>query len=274
MKKKTVYEVALGVLEKMGKPLSIKEIYDYIVLHDLYKFNAESPEDIVRVSVRSRSEGLDFPSARRTKYFQFLKNGTFWIKDIPIPGQTIREKKKDSISKQTKESLKHTVDDLKSIHSKHVEAFKAQILNQLMQIDPALFEVFARELLRVYGFKKVEVTNYVKDGGIDGFGQLKVGITHLNVAFQCKRWKNNSVSRTEIDKFRGAIQGDFEQGIIFTTSKFTKEALGATRKAGAVPIILIDGKSLVEIMIDKKFGIETETIPVYINALDNIFNNE
>lgn len=85
--------------------------------------------------------------------------------------------------------------------------------------------------------------------------------------------ENNSVSRTEIDKFRGAIQGEFEQGIIFTTSKFTKDALSATRKPGAVPIILIDGDSLVEIMIEKRFGIEIENLPIYINALDNVLND-
>lgn len=48
-----------------------------------------------------------------------------------------------------------------------------------------------------------------------------MGITYLNVAFQCKRWKNTTIGRVEIDKFRGAIQGEFEQGIIFTTSNFS-----------------------------------------------------
>jgi len=80
-------------------------------------------------------------------------------------------------------------------------------------------------------------------------------------------WKSK-VGRTEIDKFRGAIQGEFEQGIFFTTANFSKDAQNVTRKSGAGPITLIDGISLVDIMIDKKFGIESENIPVYINALD------
>ena len=96
----------------------------------------------------------------------------------------------------------------------------------------------------------------------------------MNVAFQCKRWSTNSVSRTEIDKFRGAIQGSFEQGIIFTTSSFSKDALNATRRNGAVPIILIDGGTLVDFMIEKKFGVESENIPVYINALDNALTED
>ena len=118
------------------------------------------------------------------------------------------------------------------------------------------------------------MTRAKRDGGIDGYGKLKVGITFLNVAVQCKRWNNTSVGRTEIDKFRGAIQGDFEQGILLTTSKFSKEALGATSKKGAVPIILIDGSTIVDIMIEKKFGIDIEQIPIYINALDVVLNED
>lgn len=59
---------------------------------------------------------------------------------------------------------------------------------------------------------------------------LKLEYTFLNVAVQCKRWSKTTVGRTEIDKFRGAIQGDFEQGIFFTTSKFSQDALKATKK--------------------------------------------
>lgn len=148
------------------------------------------------------------------------------------------------------------------------------MLNQLKQIHPKIFEVFAKRLLEVYGFVDMKVTNYSKDGGIDGYGKLKVGITYLNVAVQCKRWVKNSVSRTDIDKFRGAIQGSFEHGIIFTTSNFSREALNATRRSGAVPIILIDGSTMVDFMIEKKFGVESEFIPVYINALDNALTDD
>jgi restriction system protein len=130
--------------------------------------------------------------------------------------------------------------------------------------------LFCKKLLEVYGFKDLNVTNISRDGGIDGFGKLKVGISYLNVAFQSKRWKKTSVGRTEIDKFRGAIQGEYEQGIFITTSFFSKEALNATTKKGAVPIILIDGSMVVDIMIEKKFGISVENMPIYINSIDEI----
>lgn len=272
MKKRTIPEAIIETFKRVDRPMFYRDMYDYIITHDLYRFNADRPQDIVKASLRRHCVGLDFPSARLEKYFQILRDGTYWLKDRDIPGQTASDVKSEIIVRKESENLKSIISELKDIHLKHTVAFKNLVLDQLQQMSPQSFEVFGKRLLEVYGFRKMVVTNYVKDGGIDGHGQLKVGITHLNVAFQCKRWKNSSVGRTEIDKFRGAIQGEYEQGIIFTTSKFTKEALGATRRNGAVPIILIDGSALIDIMIEKRFGVEMEQMPVYINALDNILN--
>ena len=271
--KKTIHQVAVDTLKANGRPMLSKEIYDFIILHDLYQFKAENPFDVLNKVIRKHCEGIDFPSAKKQKYFQLTSDRKYWIAGVAIPGQTKEQLRQESKQRKSSENLKNIIQDLRAIHTKHTEVFKQRILNQLQEMPPEMFEVFSKRLLDVYGFKKMKVTNYVKDGGIDGYGELKVGITHLNVAFQSKRWKNNSVGRVEIDKFRGAIQGEFEQGIIFTTSKFTKDALSVTRKAGAVPIILIDGESLVDIMIEKKFGIDTEFVPVYINALDNILGS-
>ncbi len=270
MKRRTIREAAIESLKRKGKPLSAKEIYDYIIEKDLYRFNAEHPESIVRTEIRRHCEGVEFPTAKPNKFFQILKDGTYWIKDVQVPGQSNEESKSETIVRKDAESLKSIVEELKAIHGKHTEVLKQQILNQLKQISPKLFETFAKRFLEVYGFSEMQVTPFSKDGGVDGHGKLKVGITYLHVAFQCKRWKNNSVSRTEIDKFRGAIQGEFEQGIIFTTSSFSKDALGATRKSGAVPIILIDGSTLVDIMIEKRFGVASENMAVYVNALDDV----
>jgi restriction system protein len=54
------------------------------------------------------------------------------------------------------------------------------------------------------------------------------------------------------------------------TTKFSKEALGASSKKGAVPVVLIDGSTLIDIMIEKKFGIDIQNLPIYINALDEV----
>lgn len=274
MRQRTIREAVFEALKQSGKPLHARDIYNFIIEHDLYRFNAENPEGIVKVEIRRHCEGVEFPTAKPNKYFKILLNGTYWLIDIPIPGESSTTEKSEIIVKKDTETLKSVVAELKAIHSKHADTFKKQLLNQLKEIPAKTFEIFAKRLLDVYGFHDMKVTSYTKDGGLDGFGKLKVGITYLNVAFQCKRWKTTSVSRTEIDKFRGAIQGMYEQGIIFTTSNFSKDALNATRRNGAVPIILIDGITLVEIMIEKKFGVTTESMPVYVNSLEDTFVDE
>ena len=171
-------------------------------------------------------------------------------------------------------SLKNVVEELKSIHVKHEAAFKLSILQQLKEMEPETFEKFSRSLLETYGFTDVKVTQPSKDGGIDGYGKLEIGVNYLNVAFQCKRWKNKNVSRLEIDRFRGTSQGKYELGIIFTTSNFSREATNAMTQSGAVPIALIDGLALIDIMIEKRFGVDYETMPVYINALDRVLTED
>jgi len=269
MKQQTIIEAISKVLKDNGKSLSIKDIYDKIVDNCYYKFNAQNPYNVVRVEIRRHCVGVDIPSASRKKYFQIHKDGTYSLLSSKNDLDSTAKQAKEIESDENKQIIK-----LKEIHLQCVNSFKRKLLGQLKEIEPYTFELFCKKLLKVYGFKDLKVTRPKRDGGIDGYGKLKVGISYLNVAVQCKRWKNTTVGRTEIDKFRGAIQGDFEQGIFLTTSQFSKEALNATTKKGAVPIILIDGMTIVDIMIEKKFGIEIEEIPVFINALDVVLGDD
>lgn len=259
----TIIGAITTVLRESILPLTVKVIYDKIVANDYYQFNAQDPLSVVRVELRRHCQGVDFPTASKKKYFQILNDGTYCLIE-----QSPRFIKEDKKKKNIENDEKRLVATLRATHNDYVKSFKMQLLEQLKDIEPEIFEVFCKKLLKIYGFKDLKVTRPKKDGGIDGYGKLKVGISYLNVAVQCKRWKNSTVGRTEIDKFRGAIQGDFEQGIFITTSRFSKEALNATTKKGAVPIILIDGMMIIEIMIEKRFGIEVTEIPLYINALD------
>ncbi len=159
--------------------------------------------------------------------------------------------------------------NLYALHEEYIGQFKDNLLERLLELDPSQFEHFARKLLDAYGFSNVKVTGQSGDGGIDGCGMLKVGLASMSVAFQCKRWKHN-VPRTEVDKFRGAIQGEFEQGIFFTTAGFSEGAKGASLKRGAVPIVLLDGESIVGLMIEKQFGVQRKPIELYFDELDRL----
>ena len=154
------------------------------------------------------------------------------------------------------------------MHHRFVTAFKDRALTAINHLKPREFEHFCRNLLQAYGFRDVKVTKVGRDGGVDGHGRLKVGFTFFSVAFQCKKWSHANVGRPEINQFRGDIQGQYEQGIFFTTARFTPDARNSAFKPGAVTIVLIDGPTIVDVMIEKGFGVEKESLELYSLALD------
>jgi restriction system protein len=266
MPKKTINEAITEALKREGKPLRVREIFKRIMEDDLYRFNAASPENIVRLQLRRHSENLDFPTAHKTKHFIFLADGNYWLKNVSY-NNIIEIKKEISEQKPT------LFEDIKALHEKYVIQFKDILLNQLINIDPYGFEHFCKKLLAVYGFKNLKVTQKSRDGGIDGYGELKIGLVYMNVAFECKRYSKTPITSGKVKQFRGGIQGKFQQGIYFTTSKFSKDAKDLSFQAGAVPIILIDGAGIIDMMVEKGFGIEKEMLPVYTSAIDLVLAN-
>jgi restriction system protein len=162
--------------------------------------------------------------------------------------------------------------NLEDVAEDYIESFKEKVLNRLLDLTPAQFEAFAGTLLKGYGFQKVVVSGKSGDGGIDGHGQLRVGMAAIRAAFQCKRWQG-SVGSKDVQAFRGAIQGQFEQGYFFTTSTFTKAAQDESIKMGAAPIILFEGPQIVDIMIEKGIGIRRRPVEVYEDQLDQLFES-
>ncbi|MBO8161780.1 MAG: restriction endonuclease [Thermosipho sp. (in: Bacteria)] len=163
--------------------------------------------------------------------------------------------------------------NLVELYEEYEQGIRSQLLERLLELSPSQFEAFSKKLLRAYGFVSLENTKISNDGGIDGYGKLKVGIATMNVAFQCKRWQEN-VGRNEIDKFRGAIQGEFEQGIFFTTSDFTEQAKNASIKKGAVPIILLNGEAIIDIMIEKGLGVEKRPLYLFFERVQDFSDDD
>ncbi|PHV62524.1 restriction endonuclease [Cyanobacterium aponinum UTEX 3222] len=273
----TICDAILKVMYQCQIPLSPQEVYRQIVEQNLYEFHAQKPDHIVKGTIRRHCQDLNFPSAREPKYFGMTDDGKFYALENNSKNQLYEKTNKEQINtdKQKVKEIKdinETLNQIKQIHTTYRDLLKKHILSDLKNLAPVSFEIFAKNLLEVYGFEKIQVTSINNDGGIDGYGKLKVGLAYMKVAFQCKRWIKTSVGRVEIDKFRGAIQGDYEQGIFFTTSYFTEGAKKVSIKPGAVPVILIDGLSIVEMMIEKNFGVEIERLPLYTYALDEIIS--
>lgn len=271
----TITEAIKQVMRAKASPMTADEAYRAIAEAKLYEFHADNPAHIVRSQIRRHCEGLEFPSAAPTKHFRLVGENRYEPLD-----EAIRQPRKQRIKKAeapvASVKLPHasSLRDLQALHAKYVSELKRKILSDLKRMSPAAFELFAKRLLDIYGFHDTKVTQVSGDGGIDGFGKLKVGLANLNVAFQCKRWTKGNIQRPEIDKFRGAAQGDFEQGLFFTTASFSEGAVAASIKRGAVPIILVDGNSIVDLMIEKGFGVQVETLSIPSYALDLALGND
>lgn len=132
------------------------------------------------------------------------------------------------------------------------------ITNNIRSCSPAFFEKLVVDLLLAMGYggsrkDAGEAIGKSGDGGIDGIiKEDKLGLDTIYI--QAKRWEN-TVSRPEIQKFAGALQGQqAKKGVFITTSHFSQ---GANDYASIIDskIILIDGEQLAQLMIDYNIGV-------------------
>ena len=75
----------------------------------------------------------------------------------------------------------------------------------------------------------------------------------------------------DIDRLRGALQGEFDHGVFITTSRFTKDATEASFKKGAISILLLDGDAIVDLMLDRGLGVTRQPLYLY-EVADDFFD--
>lgn len=148
---------------------------------------------------------------------------------------------------------------------------KKTLLKHLIQMGPRKFESLVKLLLDEMGLEETNVTKYSGDKGVDVRGTLNAeNLSKINVAVQAKRWKNNVGSKI-VRELRGSLKVD-EHGIIITPSDFTPSAKTEAVAVGKSPISLINGKQLIELLIDYNVGVAVEEYKVPM--LDEEFWNE
>lgn len=156
------------------------------------------------------------------------------------------------------------------------EDWKSKLLDALLSLSPAKFELFCRGLVTKMNVDIDENigTKLTGDGGLDGYGYIRTDdFRTARVAIQAKRWDpSNSVSSPEIDKFRGAMDKfRAEYGIFITTSTFTRDAIKASR-AGTRVITLIDGEHLLDLVAKYELYVTKKVITTY--ELDDFFEDK
>lgn len=142
------------------------------------------------------------------------------------------------------------------------------------------FEKFLKVFLERLGLDEVSVTQKSHDGGIDlkavrpGIGDFSDSDS-TNYFIQAKRYKPEStISVKTIRELRGTLPAGYK-GVLITTAKFSNDSELEANNNSLTPIILIDGKQLVESCIDMELGF-VFTPKFNKNSLDLIMktNNE
>ena len=138
----------------------------------------------------------------------------------------------------------------------------SELLTTLRSSNPGRFEQLVVDLLVKMGYGGTrrdagEAIGRSGDGGIDGIiKEDRLGLDAIYV--QAKRWSDtNGVGRPDIQKFAGALQGHrARKGVFITTSYFSKEAHDYVGRIDS-KIVLIDGETLAQLMIDHGLGVTT-----------------
>jgi restriction system protein len=145
-------------------------------------------------------------------------------------------------------------------HQRLRKELEADLLEQVKAASPAFFERLVVDLLVAmgYGGSRQDAGRAIGksgDGGIDGM--IKEDRLGLDVIYvQAKRWEA-VVGRPEVQKFAGALQGQRAgKGVFITTSSYSKDAIEYASVI-ATKIILIDGATLVSLMVDHNVAVTT-----------------
>ncbi|MFW1857442.1 restriction endonuclease [Acinetobacter defluvii] len=139
------------------------------------------------------------------------------------------------------------------------ESLKKDLLKLIKENSPAFFERLVVDLLVAMGYggshhDAAQAIGKTNDGGIDGvISEDRLGLDKIYI--QAKRWEN-TVSRPEIQQFKGALADQVaKKGVFITTSNFSKEARESAKKSG---IVLIDGDKLTSLMIEFGLGVQVQ----------------
>ncbi len=255
----TIVQALKEVLSTLKKPMTYKEIYNEIIERELYEFGAKVPEAIVNSKLRRHCYGLDFPSASPAKHFvisskqgKITKYYLFEKDLIQVPDDQTQNNKKTSNDKIPEEKLHDA-------YLEHRDNIKALLLDQILSSESAFFERLVIDLLLAMGYGgnfpgAGLVSGSPNDHGIDGvIKEDKLGLDKIYI--QAKRYTEKKIGRPDLQQFVGAME-NVQKGVFITTSLFTKTAQDYVEKQQK-NIVLIDGRTLCDLMLNHGVGITT-----------------
>ncbi len=159
------------------------------------------------------------------------------------------------------EATKDLADErIHELAREHNSSFLNNLREVLLEMDPFSFEHLVKRLLEAMNYSDVEVTTRPGDGGVDVIAEIEHGITWVREVVQAKRHRH-TVPRKDLDALRGSLyRFNAVRGTIITTSKFSKGTVDAAVASGTVPITLIDGSRLVDLLVEHGIGVKKRNV--------------
>jgi restriction system protein len=140
---------------------------------------------------------------------------------------------------------------------------REMLRERLENMDPFAFESLICHLLTEMGYEDVEVTQPTHDKGVDVKAVAQFGITTINEVIQVKRHRAN-IQRPVLDMLRGSLHRfKAQKGTIITTGDYGKGAKDAAFEMGAAPITLINGDTLIDLLVQREIGVKKKTLDYY-----------
>ena len=201
--------------------------------------------------------GLEILNEKPTRIdVKFLKRYPEYIDFITIRKEKGEEEKEEENLTQTPQEL------LEYGYQRIKKDLASELLNFVKKSSPRFFEKLVVELLIKMGYggslkDAGKAIGQSGDGGIDGIiKEDKLGLDIIYI--QAKRWEN-VVGSKEVRNFVGSLAGQkANKGVFITTSSFTRDALDYVK---TIPhkVILIDGETLAQLMIENDVGVSKIT---------------
>ncbi len=170
-------------------------------------------------------------------------------------------------AKFTVTKARSSTDSAEIIIDNQNQSVRELLRTKLQSMEPSQFEILVSELLGKLGYEAIKVTGRSGDRGIDIAATLTMGgITSVKTVVQVKRNKTgNNVAGAVIAQLRGSAEVD-QRGLVITTSDFTKEGIIEASASNKMPVALVNGDKLLDLLLFHEIGVKKELMPVY--ALD------
>lgn len=238
-------EAAIKILERFSEPKTASDITSIAIEEGLIETSGETPEATMAAQI----------------YLDINKNKNSPFKKVGRGLFTLSTKTESSNSPHV-------------IINNQNESAKKELLDKLLIMDPFQFEYLVADLLQKIGYENVSVTKRSGDKGIDVMANLTVGgITNVKTVIQVKRYGlSNKIDGKIIAQLRGSAEVD-QRGLVITTSDFQKSAIEESKASNKMPVSLVNGEKLIELLVKYGIGIKKDQLTIF--SLDNqYFENE